>query len=674
MTPRRWLAVVLVCSGVVAAAQPSPLKSGFDVSTFNRSIRPQDDLFAHVNGVWLAKTEIPADRVYYGAFQEVSAKVERDLDRIIKEVASDPDAWSAQSGRKIADLYHSMMDEERIERIGLDPIRVQLQRFASISTAAAVAAEAGRLSATGNGGPFDGTVGEDPQTPGRISVQVTQGGTLLPDRDHYLDGGARYVQIRAAYEAYLTTLFMLVERPNAASDAHALLAFETELAKAQWTVAETRDPSKANVRFQLEQLRNEMPGFDWIAWAKPQGLDRAETVILGQPPFFKRFAALIGTTPIETLKAWLLARYLTSVAPYISQRFSDARFDFFGRLLTGQQLPTERWRRGVSVVNGYLGDAVGRIYVQKHFPPSSKARVGTLVDNIVASYRRALERSSWLSTPARREGVRKLERLKTRIGYPDAWRSYRGLEIRQGDLFGNVERGRHFDAAMRIAAVRETADSRLWMITPQTVNAYYAPAANEMVVPAAILQPPFFDPEAEDAVNYGAIGAIIGHEIGHALDDRGRLFDASGRVRDWWSAGDADAYVKRAAVLVEQFNRYEPVSGTRVDGVRTLRENIGDLAGMSVAYAAYQLSLQGRPSPVIDGLTGDQRFLMAWARVWRSKEREEYLRQWVISVPHSPGKFRVNGIAAHVGAFYDAFNVKPGDALFREPDRRIRIW
>lgn len=672
MTLRVTLSIAFAAAAV--AAQPAPLKSGLDVATFDRSVRPQDDLFAHVNGAWLGQTKVPADRVFYGAFQEVGAKVERDLHAIIQEVAADPDGWSAQSGRKIADLYDSMMDEARIERAGIAPARPQLQRIDAVTTAAQLAAEAGHLSATGGGGPFEGVVGDDPQNPGSLAVQVTQGGTLLPDREHYLGAERRYVEVRSAYEAYLATLFTLAGRPNPAADARALLAFETELAKAQWTVAETRDRSRADVRFQLAQLKTEMPGFDWGAWAKPQGIDRVSTVILAQPAFFKRFAALVGATPIDTLKAWLTARYLTSVAPYIHQSFSDARFEFFGRVLTGQQAPTERWRRGVSVVSGFLGDAIGRIYVQKHFPSSSRDRVQRLVINIVQSYRQAIDASPWLSKVAKTEARRKLDRLTTRIGYPDAWRSYRGLQIKPGDLLGNFERGRRFDAAMRMSRDQQVADSRLWMMSPQTVNAYYAPAANEMVVPAAILQPPFFDPDAEDAVNYGAIGAIIGHEIGHGLDDRGRLFDASGRVRDWWTAADGEGFIARAAVLVEQFNRYEPAAGARVDGIRTLHENTGDLAGLAIAHGAYHLSLRGSPAPVIDGLTGDQRFFIAWARVWRSKEREEYLRQWVITLPHAPSRFRANGIAAHIDAFYAAFDVKRGDALFREPQRRVRIW
>ena len=675
MWPMRAVSsLVVLAAAATLAAQPGPLKSGIDVATLDRAVRPQDDLFTYVNAAWLAKTPMPDDRVFYGAFQEVGARVERDLRAIIQEVAQDPDGWSARSGRKIVDLYASMMDEAGIERAGLGPARPQLDRIDAIATAPALAAEAGRLSATGDGGPFDGIVGDDPLNPGSLAVQITQGGILLPDRNHYLGLEPRFVEIRAAYLAYLTRIFTAAGRTDAAADAGALLAFETELARAHWTAADSRDATKTDVRFRLEQLRTEMPGFDWLAWSKPQGIDRAATVVLAQPSFFKRFAAVVDRTPVATLKSWLAARYLTSVAPYISEPFPGARFDFFGRVLTGQQAPTERWRRGVSLVNGFMGDAIGRIYVQKHFPHSSKRRVETLVEHIVDAYRRALDQSPWLSASAKVEGRRKLERLTARIGYPDAWRSYRSLQVKAGDLLGNVQRGRRFDAAWRMAVHRRTADSRLWMISPQTVNAYYAPAANEMVVPAAILQPPFFDPEAEDAVNYGAIGAIVGHEIGHALDDGGRFFDADGRVRDWWTARDADEYVRRAATLVEQFNAYEPASGARVDGIRTLRENVADLSGLSIAYDAYQHSLGGRPAPVLDGLTADQRFFMAWARVWRSKERDDYLRQWVITQPHAPPKLRANGAVTHVPAFSGAFDVKPGDRLFRAPPQRVAIW
>ncbi len=377
---------------------------------------------------------------------------------------------------------------------------------------------------------------------------------------------------------------------------------------------------------------------------------------------------------MRTLKAWLTARYVTAIAPYINRAFADARFEFFGRVLTGQQTPTERWRRGVSLVNGFLGDAIGRLYVERHFAPSSKQRVTRLVKTIVDTYRETVAGAPWLSQRAKAEARRKLDRLTVRIGYPDAWRNYRRLDVARGDLVGNVDRGRRFDGELRLGRQRDLVDPRLWLIPPQIVNAYYSPGTNEMVVPAAILQPPFFDPEAEDAVNYGAIGAIVGHEIGHAMDDHGRFYDAAGQSRDWWTRADADTYQRRTQELADQFSRFEPAAGARMDGVRTLRENASDLGGLSVAYAAYHRSLGGRTPPVIDGLTADQRFFIAYARIWRSKEREAYLRQWVITQPHAPGRYRVNGIVAHVPAFYQAFAVKPGDRLFRDAATRVTIW
>jgi putative endopeptidase len=669
---RTVLVLFVALATVSAPSGQSPLlRSGLDTATFDRTARPQDDLFQYVNGGWLSSTEIPNDRTAFGAFQEVGLKVEGDLRDIITEVRRTPELWGAQ-GRQIADLYDSIMDERRIEAAGIGPALAQLQRIDAVSSLSELAREAGYLSATGGGGPFEAELGDDPQNPGSLLVRVKPGGILLPDSNHYLNRDPRFTAIRASYETYLTTLFTLAGRNNAAGDARSLLAFETALASAQRDAAVGDESS--DERFRLRQMSGAMPGFDWVAWAKPQGIDRAAFVLLAQPSFFKAFSTTAAATPLETLKTWLAARYLTMVAPFLNEAFGRARFEFFGRVLTGQQEPTERWRRGVSLVNGYLGDALGRLYVDKHFPTSSKLKVHKLVDTIVRAYREAIAKSDWLSPSARAEAGRKLDRLTVRVGYPDGWRNYRGYDVRHGDLLGNVDRGRRHETSFRMAVGRGQADSRIWPITPQTVNASYRPAVNEMVVPAGILQPPFFTADAEDAVNYGAIGAIIGHEIGHALDDRGRFFDATRRVRDWWESADSAEYVKRADVLVQQFNRYEPVPGARVDGMRTLQENLNDLAGLSVAHAAYHMSLGGRPAPVIDGLTGDQRFFMAWARAWRSQERADYLRQWVVTMPHSPPQYRVNGIVAHIPAYYTAFDVRAGDSLFREPGHRVRIW
>jgi predicted metalloendopeptidase len=649
----------------VAAAQAPPLRSGIDVTMLDRTIRPQDDLFRYANGAWLMHTELPGDRVEFGAFQEIGLRVERDLDAIIKEISTRADR--SPQARQIADLYDSMLDERRIEAAGITPALKQLNRITSIASRSELAKEAGFLSATGNGGLFEAEVGNDPQQPGALAVRVMQGGLLLPNATHYLAKDPRYAEIRVAYESYLATLFRLAGRTDAAADARTLLAFETALAAAHVSGA-------VEARVQLPQLSDLMPGFDWAAWAIPQGIDRAGVLILAQPSFFKTFAATVAATPIETLRLWLMARYLTAVAPYLDQSFGRARFELFGQLLTGQQVQIERWRRGVSLVNTYLGDAIGRRYVEKHFPASSKRRAEAIVETIVRTYRDAIAKSEWLSAGAKAEAGRKLDRLSVRIGYPDAWRSYRGLDVRRGDLLGNIERGRRHDTAFKNAFGRGQADPRYWLLTPQTVNASYTAAANELVVPAAMLQPPFFDAGAEDAVNYGAIGAMVAHEISHALDDRGRFFDANGRVRDWWTAADTAQYAARASGLVDQFGRYEPAAGARVDGRRTLTENANDLSGLAIANAAYHLSLGGRPAPVTNGLTGNQRFFIAWARAWRSKQRDDYLRQWVVTQQHAPPEYRVNGIVGHIPAFYSAFNVTAGDALYREPAQRLRIW
>ncbi len=478
----------------------------------------------------------------------------------------------------------------------------------------------------------------------------------------------------ASTERYLARIFTLIGRPRPAEDAAALVALETKLADAQWTRAESRDPLKTNNSFTLKELQATMPGFDWQAWARPQGVDKIRALIVAQPSFFQRFAELIQTEPLDSWKAWLAARYVTASAPFLSNDFATARFEFFGTLLTGQEEPIERWKRGVSLVNGYLGDALGKLYVDRHFPPTSKARVQKIVDNVLSAYRRAILRLDWMSSATKDEALLKLSQLDAKIGFPERWRSFRGLEIRRDDLVGNIERAKKFETAYRTRSLSRTRGRSGWLMTPQTVNAYYSPLMHEIVFPAAILQPPFFDPEADDAVNYGAIGAVIGHEIGHALDDRGRHFDANGQLRDWWGPEDDAEYRRRTERLVEQFNAYSPLDGLTINGKLTLGENFGDLGGLVIAHRAWKLSLGNRPADVIDGYSGEQRFFMGWAQMWRSKQREEYLRQFVLSNPHAPARFRTNGPVSNMPEFYLAFDVQPGDRLFRAPEKRVRIW
>ena len=669
--PLKTLAFLVLL--VVAVTPRQTPTSGLDLGNFDPKVRPQDDLYRAANGLWLARTTIPADRVTYGTFLELADKAETDLRAVIEGVAADRDRQRG-TARQIADLYASLMNQARAEELGLQPIAALLQRIDAVDTPRDLASEAGHLSAIALGGPFLGAVEEDLERPGTPIATIAQGGTLLPDRDYYLKDDERFIRIRAQYVDYLASIFSLAHRPNAAADARAVLALETAIARLHWTVEQTRDPSSTAKKFSLAALEREMPGFDWARWAHPQGIDRTGYVILAQPSFFKGFAELISTTPIPTWKAWLLSRLLTACAPYLTPALSDARFEFFGRVLSGQELPRTHWKRGVGLVNGFLGDAAGRLYVERHFPASSRIRVETLVARLVAAFRQAITEAGWMSERGKRSALAKLSRLSTKVGYPDRWRDYRGLVIKPDDLFGNVQRARQFDGEYKLRRLSQPNAHGEWLMTPQTVNAYYNPVLNEVVVPAAMLQPPLFNADADDAANYGAIGAIVGHEIGHGFDDRGRRLDGEGAAVNWWTAGDEQSFTAIAQALVDEFNGYSPIEGARVNGLVTLRENVGDLSGLAIAFRAYKMSLGGRSSPVIDGFTGEQRFFLSWAQAWRGQIREEYLRQTLLSMPHAPPEYRANGPASNMAAFHEAFGTKPGDGMYREPRRRVTIW
>ena len=669
-------AALLALLAVVVTPKQVPI-SGLDLGNFDPTVRPQDDLYRAANGGWLARTSVPPDRVTYGTFLELADKTESDLRTIIERVAADRDRQRG-TARQIADLYGSLMNKARAEELGLQPIATLLQRIDAVETARDLASVAGHLSAIALGGPFLGAVEEDLERPGTPIVTIAQGGTLLPDRDYYIKDDERFVRIRAQYVDYLSSIFTLAQRPNAARDARAVLALETAIARLQWKPEQTRDPSTTARKFSLTTLEREMPGFDWLRWARPQGIDRTGYVILAQPSFFKGFAALLETTPmatpIETWRAWLLSRLLTAAAPYLAPALSDARFEFFGRVLSGQELPRTHWKRGVGLVNIFLGDAAGRLYVEQHFPASSKVRVEKLVATLVAAFRQAITESEWMSERAKRSALAKLSRLSTKVGYPDRWRDYQGLVIKPDDLFGNVQRARQFDGEFTLRHVSQANARGEWLMTPQTVNAYFNPVLNEIVVPAAMLQPPLFNADADDAANYGAIGAIVGHEIGHGFDDRGRRLDGAGAEVNIWTPGDEASFAAMAQALVAEFNGYSPLEGAHVNGLVTLRENVGDLTGLAIAWRAYKMSLAGRRSAVIDGFTGEQRFFLSWAQAWKGQIRDEYLRQTLLSMPHAPPVYRANGPASNMAAFHEAFGTKPGDGMYREPGKRVRIW
>ena len=641
----------LACVATLAAAQAP--KSGLELANFDRSIRPQDDLFTYANGRWMATAEMPSHRVIHGAFTEIGDRTDLDLRELIEDAAGRPNRMAGSPAQQIGDLYASLMDEGRIEALGWKPIEAEITRIEAARTIADLSYRAGYLSTVASGGPFPASLATDVTNPRRVIATVSQGGILLPGREYYVSADPKYLDIREKYLAYLTTIFELTGRRDPSGEAREVLAFETALAHAHQARVDALEGHTPSERAALRDLMRSMPGFDWVAWGRAQGIDHDADILLAQPSFFKAFAAAVGRTSIETLRAWLASRHITAAAPFLSSPFAMARFDFFGRTLSGQTDPIPQWKRAVSLVSGYLGDALGKLYVERRFPPDAKARVERLVANMIDATRQAIQDAGWMAPDMRDAALDKLAAIVTKVGYPERWRDYSGLVIKADDLVGNIERAQWFDNVYRLTRVTRDLERGEWLMPPQTINAYYSPGLNEIVVPAAMLQPPLFQLDADDAVNYGAIGAVIGHELGHG-------FDAP--------------FQKRAAQLVAHFKQFSPLPGTRINGELTLGENIGDLGGLALAYRAYQLSLDGNAAPVIDGFTGDQRFFLGWAQVWRSVIRDEYLRQWLTWIPHAPPRYRANGPLSHLDAFYAAFNVKPGDTLYVEPEKRVRIW
>ncbi|MEO7191170.1 MAG: M13-type metalloendopeptidase [Vicinamibacterales bacterium] len=664
-------AALLLSAGLLAQG---PLRSGIDPSALDRMVRPQDDFYRHVNGGWLARTEIPPDRPVYGTFVQLADKAEADLRAIVEAQASVAARTPGTPAQQIGDLYASFMDEPALNRLGGEPLKARLAEVDAVRNGTDLAALLGRLAMAGLPGAVGNYVEPDAGDPTAYALYLSQAGTALPDRDYYLKDDPRLVEIRGKYQQYLERIFTLAGRPAGAEDARTVLALETALAKVQWSQTEDRDAVKTYNKMAVATIVAEMPGFDWMAWARPQRIDTLPSWVIREPSFFKAFASLVPGMPLGTWKAWLAAQVITANARYLSQPFVDAHFEFFGRALNGQQAQRDRWKRGVQLVNGNVGEALGQLYVAQHFSPAAKTRVQQLIASLLEAYRRSITTLDWMTPETRQAALAKLAKFSTKIAYPDRWRDYSRLRITSADLVGNVERAQVYESEYQLAKLGRPVDRNDWLMTPQTVNAYYNPSQNEIVFPAAILQPPFFDAGADDAVNYGAIGAVIGHEIGHGFDDQGRRYDGDGLLRDWWTADDEREFTRRTKLLVDQFGAYSPLQGVTVNGELTLGENIGDLGGLSIAYQAWKIVLGGRTAPDIDGLTGDQRFFMGWAQAWRGKAREAYLQRQVLSDPHAWNEFRVNGIVANVDGFYTAFGVKPGDKLYRDPAIRVRIW
>jgi putative endopeptidase len=668
----------VACSSLIATAAdraPEHPRSGITADGIDPTVRAQDDFFRHINGGWIKRVEIPSDRALYGSFVQLLDKSEANLRAIIEEAARHDDHADAEV-RKIGDLYASFMDERQADKLGLDPIKHDLQKVDEITDKASLTRLVAELQREGLGGLFGGFVRPDDKHSDRYIVNLVQGGISLPDKSYYQD--ARFKPIREKFLTHLETMFRLAGQAAPKEAASTVMAVETELATHHWDRVRSRDRTLTYNKKDRKELEALAPGLDWSAWFQALGAPDREIreLIVRQPEYFTALAAMLDKVSLADWKTWLKWHVLQDAAPYLSKSFVDENFAFSGRVLTGAPENRPRWKRGVALVGGKMGEAVGKIYVAKHFPPAAKTRMTELVLNLIEAYREDIANLDWMGPETRRQALEKLAKFHTKIGYPDKWRDYSSLEIRRDDLMGNVRRADAFEVKRNLAKLGKPVDRDEWDMTPQTVNAYYNAGMNEIVFPAAILQPPFFDMQADDAVNYGGIGAVIGHEIGHGFDDQGSKSDGDGNMVSWWTDADRKQFEARTKTLIEQYSGFEPaqLAGHKVNGALTIGENIGDLGGLSIAYKAYKRSLKGRDAPVIDGLTGDQRFFIGWAQVWRIKYRDAELTRRLATDPHSPGEFRCNGVLRNLPEFYAAFDVKQGDKLWLPPERRVRIW
>lgn len=647
--------------------------SGIDLSTIDHTVRPQDDLYQHINGAWLKATDIPDDRPLEGTFTALRDGSEIAVRDIIEEAAA---KGAAASGieRKIGDLYTSFMDEAAVEAKGLEPIRQRLAEVFATTSVADLVSLAGRLFRADVGGLFYIYPAPDAGNPDRIVLYTGQGGLGLPDESYYRDD--KFAPMVTAYAAHVETMLGLAGVADAAAAAGRVVALETKLASHHWDNVTLRDPQKT---YNLKTADEASALFPLLAtWFEAAGIDaeKRQEIVMSTPPFFDGAAALLESEPLAHWQEWLAMRVVSAAAPYLSSAFVDASFAFYGTTISGTPRNKDRWKRGVAVVEAALGEAVGQIYVARHFPETHKARMQALVANLTEAYRQSITAVGWMGDATKAEALRKLEGFRAKIGYPDQWIDYSAVEIDPTDLLGNVERAHNADVDRHLDEVGKPVDRNKWLMTPQTVNAYYHPMMNEIVFPAAILQPPFFTADADDAVNYGGIGAVIGHEIGHGFDDQGSQFDGGGALRNWWTEEDRQAFEKLTAKLVAQYDALSPYAapGHTVNGRLTLGENIGDLAGLAIAYKAYRISLDGKEPEVLDGLTGEQRFFASWAAGWRQVIRREEAIRRLATDPHSPNEFRTNAIAKNLDGFHDAFEVSEQDGMWMPPEDRVSIW
>ncbi len=663
-------------AAAAASRKTVGLSSGLFPAYVDTHVKPQDDFFRHVNGHWLSHTEIPGDKSGAGAFLDLREATLPQLRAIIEASAKANGTAAGSEAQKIADMYASFMDVAAIEAKGLKPLESDIARIAALTDKAQIPALMAYLNTMQVNVPYDIGIHQDANDSSMYVADVAQSGLGLPDRDYYLlDGDVRLKDARTKYVAHIEKMLAMMGDKDAAKSAADILTLETTLAQAQWTKVENRDPVKTYNRVELAQLDALTPGYDMNAFLAALGIkDKVTYVVVSQPSYLSGFSKLLQSTPLDTWKTYFRWHLLSASSSTLPKAFADESFAFNSTVLNGIPKQEDRWKRGVRLVNGTMGESLGKLYVEKYFPAASKARMETLVANLLEAYRESIDTLDWMSPATKTEAKAKLATFRPKIGYPNKWRNYAALDVVKGDALGNAQRAARFSAQFELNKLGKPIDREEWGMTPQTVNAYYNPEMNEIVFPAAILQAPFFDPKADDAVNYGGIGAVIGHEISHGFDDQGSQYDGKGNLRDWWTKEDHEKFAAKTSVLIKQYSAFSPLPGYNVNGELTLGENIADNSGLAIAYKAYKLSLNGKPAPVLKGLTGDQRFFTGFAQVWRGKTRDEATIVRIKTDPHSPAEFRANGTLRNMPGFYQSFGVKEGDKMYLAPKDRVSIW
>lgn len=672
----RMLLLSLFClSAVTAADEPH---SGLDPDGFDKSVRAQDDLFLHVNGRWLMSTDIPADKSNYGSFTRLDDEARENIRKIIEEAVNSPqDAIS----RKVGDFYKSYMNEQLIEARGLAPVQEHLSAIDSLASPEDVTRFFASAGIYGMPGPIGFYVSVDDKNSRRYLVHVVQSGLTLPDRDYYLGDRPDYKNAREALRSYITKLFELAEISDGAAAADQIIQLETSLAQIQWSRTELRDAEKRYNLMTADKLAAAAPAVAWDVFFEVSGVPGVKDINVVTPSYFEKFSAVATAAGLDAWKAYARFHLLDTAAPYLPKPFVDAHFDLHDKAVSGIPQQKPRWKKAVDATSGagagdfgVLGEPLGQLYVRRHFPPESRKRMIELVGNLMKTYEQSIHQLKWMTPETKQKALEKLGKITTKIGYPDVWRDFSELQISADDLIGNIMRSRRFEHFRQVSRLNDPVDRSEWGMTPQTVNAYYNPSLNEIVFPAAILQPPFFDANADNAVNYGGIGAVIGHEISHGFDDEGSKYDGDGNLRNWWTETDRKSFEELTGKLVAQYESYEPLPGRKLNGKLTLGENIADLSGMAIAYKAYMLSLGPDGAKTLDGYTPGQRFFLGWSQIWRRKYRDDEMVRRLLTDPHSPSAFRANGPVANLDAFYEAFGVKPGDRLYKPPAERIQIW